>query len=92
MQAWPQPDLTVRFGSATRVMSPDVRNLGKQVAYEMQFWIVDDVLDQIAAGAPIRVDFNAQSRTFHPVPRGQSRLFADRCRALVPAGMRQATR
>ncbi len=89
-QAWPQPDLTLRFGTATRTVNPDVRNIGSQVAYEVQFSIADDVLDQLAAGAPISVDFNAQRRTFEPIPEEQRRSFAQACEALVPAGMRRA--
>jgi hypothetical protein len=91
-QAWPQPDLTLSFGSATRTRSPDVRNVGDQVAYEIAFALADDVLDQIAAGAPLSVEFNGQRRDFTTIPETERVRFAEGCKDLVPAGMRQAPR
>ncbi len=91
-QAWPQPPLTVQFGTATRTKVPDVRNIGEQVAYDIKFPIADDVLEQIGANAPITVAFNGQSRTFPPFPDDRGREFAEGCAALVPAGMRRAAR
>lgn len=89
-QAWPQPVMVVRFGDASRSAAPDVRNIGTQIAYELEFRIADDVTGAIRKSAPVIVDFNDQSRTLRPIPEDQARGFADRCDALVPAGLRQA--
>lgn len=91
-QAWPQPDLVIRFGTTTRAGSPDVRNIGNQVAYEISFRIADDVLDAIQSNAPIVVEFNGQTRPSLPIPDDQARTFVERCAALVPARMRQNNR
>lgn len=91
-QAWPQPPLTVRFGTAARTKVPDVRNIGEQVAYDIRFPIADDVLEQIGANGPMAVEFNGQSRTFLPFSDDQGRVFAEACAALVPAGMRRVAR
>lgn len=88
-QAWPQPVMVIRFGDTSRSASPDVRNIGSQVAYELDFRIADDVTGAIRSAAPLVVDFNDQSRTLQPIPGDLAREFADRCEALVPAGMRQ---
>lgn len=87
-QAWPQPEMMIRLGYVTRAASPDVRNIGAQVAYEFQFGIADEVLQQIAVSAPITVDFNGETRTFPSPPDDLGRSFTDRCAALVPPGMR----
>ena len=91
-QAWPQPDMLIRFGTTSRTGSPDVRNVGDQVAYEINFRIADDILDAIRSGAPIIVEFNGQTRSALPIPDEQARVFAERCGSLVPAGMRQNNR
>lgn len=87
-QAWPQPDMTIRLGAITRLASPDVRNIGTQVAYEFGFAIADEVLQQIGAAAPIHVDFDGQRRAFPSPPEELRRSFAQGCAGLVPAGMR----
>lgn len=87
-QAWPQPELVIRFGDVMRSASPDVRNIGTQVAYEFDFSIADDVLRQIAVSSPITVDFNGETRTFPSPPDDLRRNFTDGCAALVPSGMR----
>lgn len=89
MQAWPQPDMVVRFGDVSRRASPDLRNIGEQVAYELSFRISDDVIGAIRKAEPISVAFNDQSQTLQPVPGDKAREFADRCEAMVPAGMRR---
>lgn len=91
-QAWPQPDLVIRFGNTTRTGSPDVRNIGNQVAYEIGFPIADDVLDALQSSAPIVAEFNGESRPTLPIPDDQARTFVERCASLVPAGMRQSNR
>lgn len=91
-QAWPQPDLVIRFGTTTRTGSPDVRNIGNQVAFEIGFRIADDVLEAIQSNAPIVVEFNSQTRPATPIPDDQARTFVERCASLVPAGMRQNNR
>lgn len=91
-QAWPQPDMIIRFGTTSRTGSPDVRNIGNQVAYEVGFRIADDVLDAIHSSAPIEVDFNGQTRSALAIPGDQARRFAERCASLVPAGMRRNSR
>lgn len=87
-QAWPQPEMMIRLGGVTRSASPDVRNIGTQVAYEFHFGIADEVLQQIAVSAPITVDFNGETRTFPSPPDDLRRSFIDECAALVPPGMR----
>ena len=87
-QAWPQPEMMIRLGDVTRSASPDVRNIGTQVAYEFHFGIADEVLQQIAVSAPITVDFNGETRTFPSPPDDLRRSFTDGCVALVPPGMR----
>ena len=89
-QAWPQPDMLVRFGTTLRNGSPDVRNIGNQVAYEIDFRIADDVLKEIRESTPIIVEFNGQTRSALPIPADQARVFAERCASLVPPGMRQS--
>jgi hypothetical protein len=91
-QAWPQPDLVIRFGATTRTGSPDLRNIGNQVAYEIGFRIADDVLDAIESNEPLVVEFNSQTRPAPPIPDEQARTFVERCASLVPAGMRQNNR
>lgn len=91
-QAWPQPELIIRFGGTTRAETPDVRNIGDQVAYEIEFQIADDVLEPIRSGAPLRVEFDSQTRSVDPIPQNQAAVFAERCGALVPAQMRQNNR
>lgn len=91
-QAWPQPDMVIRFGQTLRTGSPDVRNIGDQVAYELDFRIADDVLEAIRSTAPIIVEFNDQTRSAAPIPGDEARVFAERCASLVPAGMRQSSR
>lgn len=88
-QAWPQPVMVIRFGDASRSASPDVRNIGSQVAYEVDFPIADDVIGAIRNAAPLVVDFNDQSKALKPIPANLAGEFTDRCEALVPAGMRQ---
>ena len=89
-QAWPQPDMVVRFGATSRSASPDVRNIGDQVAYELSFRISDDVMEAIRTGASIIVEFSGQSRTTQPIPEDQAGVFAERCESRVPAGMRRS--
>ena len=86
-QAWPQQEMMIRLGEVTRSASPDVRNIGTQVAYEFRFGIADDVLRQLAVSAPIAVDFDGQSRTFPSPPDDLRRGFAEGCAGLVPPGM-----
>lgn len=91
-QAWPQPDLVIRFGITSRTASPDVRNIGNQVAYEIGFRIADDVLAAIQSNAPIVVEFDGQTRPAPPIPDDQAGRFVERCASLVPAGMRRNNR
>ena len=91
-QAWPQPELTIRTGAALRAETPDVRNIGDQVAYEVGFAIADEVLALMSGGGPVAIEFNNQNRTFANIPAVQAKEFTDRCASLVPSGMRSANR
>lgn len=71
-QAWPQPDMRVRIGTTLRSGSPDVRNIGDQVAYEIDFRIADDVLNEIRENALIVVEFYGQTQSALPIPEDQA--------------------
>lgn len=91
-QAWPQPEMTLQFGQARRSATPDVRNIGDQVAYEMRFPIADQVLEPISQGLPMSVSFNGQTRTYPTLSEDLVPGFAAQCATLVPEGMRRARR
>lgn len=87
-QRWPQPARSLSFGTATRSANPDLRMIGDQTAFEIQFAISDPVLLALKNGAPLVATYNGNSRTFPVAPAAFRQEFAEKCSALVPPGMR----
>lgn len=87
-QRWPQPELTLVFGTVERTKLPDVRLIGQYNGFETEFWIADSVLEPIRGGAAIQARFNGQESSFPAPPEALRREFADKCAALVPPTMR----
>jgi hypothetical protein len=87
-QKWPQPALSLKFGTATRYANPDLRMIGDQTAFEFQFAISDAVLLALKNGAPLVATYNGNSRTFPVAPAAFRQEFAEKCSALVPPAMR----
>jgi hypothetical protein len=87
-QKWPQPAMSLKFGTETRSANPDLRMIGDQTAFEFQFAISDPVLLALKNGAPLVATYNGSSRTFPVAPAAFRREFAEKCSALVPPGMR----
>ena len=87
-QKWPQPAMSLKFGTATRSANPDLRMIGDQTAFEIQFAISDPVLLALKNGAPLVATYNGNSRTFPVAPAAFRREFAEKCSALVAPGMR----
>lgn len=87
-QKWPQPTMSLKFGTATRSANPDLRMIGDQTAFELQFAISDPVLLALKNGAPLVAMYNGKSRSFPVAPAAFRQEFADKCSALVPPEMR----
>lgn len=87
-QKWPQPVISVKFGTTSRSANPDLRMIGDQTAFEFEFAISDSVLSALKNGAPLVATYNGKSRSFPVAPAAFRQEFADKCSALVPPGMR----
>ena len=87
-QKWPQPAMSLKFGTTTRSANPDLRMIGDQTVFEFQFAISDPVLLALKSGAPLVATYNGKSRSFPAAPAAFRQEFAEKCSALVPPGMR----
>ena len=87
-QKWPQPVMSLKFGTAMRFANPDLRLIGDQTAFEFQFAISNPVLLALNNGAPLVATYNGESLTFPTAPAAFRKEFAEKCSALVPPGMR----
>lgn len=89
-QVWPQPDVEIRLGDASRAGRPDVLTIGERAAFEISFAISDDVLDAVRDQRSIQMTFDGERRDFPAAPQSLAADFARKCGALVHPGMRAA--
>jgi len=87
-QRWPQPEMTVQFGPASRAKVPDLRLIGQQTAFEIDVPVQDSMLAPIRAGAQFSARF-ADQRLLFPTPPDDMRFaFVRACEKPLPPAMR----
>lgn len=87
-QQWPQPELEIAVGLASRAKRPDLSYSGGNTGFATSFPIADSILNAIRAGEPIVVSFSDQRVKYPSAPEPMRKEFANKCAAFVPPGMR----
>jgi hypothetical protein len=87
-QQWPQPTLSVKFGTVEHAAKPDLAMIGDQTAFAIEFPISDSVLTALKNGATITATYRGETRSYPIPPSAYRTEFVEKCAALVPASMR----
>ena len=88
VQQWPQPELTFLVGDVRRTKRPDLRMIGEDTGFEIEFPVADSVLNAIDSGQTLKAEYNGQTKQYPLPPATLRKAFSKNCAAQLPAALR----